>query len=543
MYTLRNHQQIIYDKIVENVKKGKKKILVLGATGFGKTILAYVISKNALNKGNRVLFTNHRIALAKQTYKKFSSLTPELLQGSNKLINKESNLIIATLQTLINEDIPEPKIIIIDECHYAYESNLVQSLFDKYPKAIFIGLSATPVDNKDFLLNGWDTILDDYQTKDLIDLGMLTPFEYFAPTSIDFSKVKIKGSDYDENSLTETIEKNNINKTVVENYQKLGENRKFIAFATNKEHCKQLKNEFDKTTIKTQIIDANTSDKKREQYISDLKENRLNGLISIEILTAGFDEPTVSCIILATKTMQWKKYIQCVGRGIRLIGNNIEESIENGKSNCYLLDFCSNIEYHGIPTDKKVFRFNKQISKVIDRQLKIDKLDSSIASVKISKEKEIHLKRIGSLLDLYDGKVYAKENDLQEDVNNFLKKTNFFWWRQNSGKANIQGRWVHFASKSGLPDNTVFYKDTSFYFGLELKLPKGYLTRHQKITLPEMIEKNVLFFICESVFDVYQAIEHIDKNIFEKDNFIMINKDIYKLPSWQKKYRNKLNLQ
>ena len=137
---------------------------------------------------------------------------------------------------------------------------------------------------------------------------------------------------------------------------------------------------------------------------------------------------------------------------------------------------------------------------------------------------------------------YNLESELQEDVNSYLKKTNFFWWRQNSGKAFMNGRWVHFASKSGLPDNSVFFRNSSFYFGLELKLKKGYLTNYQKETLPEMIENKILFFIIESVFDVYKAIEHVENNLFFENDFLMISNNIYNLPQNQLDYRNKLKL-
>mgnify|MGYP003642241667 FL=1 len=541
-FKLREPQIHTKDNMAKEVAKGNKKLLVMAATGFGKTILAYDIIKNATAKGNQVLFTSHRIQLAEQSFKKFKGLEPQYLQGDNKDVSKDYKCLVATLQTLSNVDISPPKIVIIDEVHYAYESNLVQSLFDRFPNAIFIGLSATPTDNKGYLLDGFDAIIDDYQTKDLIDLGWLVPFKCYSSLSIDLSNVKAKGNDYDERLLEETINKEDINKSIVNNYLDNGERRQFICFGVNKNHCTELEKEFGNRNIITKSITASTSTKQREIILQDYKEELIQGLISIEILTAGFDEPKVSCIIMATKTMQWKKYIQCLGRGIRLLGNTLEESISNGKSDCIVLDCCENIKEHGLPDERKVLRFGKKISKVIDRELNLDTDNETRKLKTITTEKQVFLKRIGSLLDLYDGKVYLKESDLQEDVNSFLKKTGYFWWRQNSGKAFMNGRWVHFASKSGLPDNTVFYKDTSFYFGMELKLPRGVLTKHQKETLPEMIRQNVLFFICQSVYDVYKCIEHIENNTsFTEDSFIVKN-SIYALNETQINYRRRLKL-
>lgn len=540
---LRPYQEDVYNKITSKLKNGDKRILVLGATGFGKTILAKYIAKSAIDRGNSVLFTNHRISLVDQTHDKFKDLEPNIIQGSNRVDNN-SLLTIASLQTLINVDIDEPKVIIVDECHYAYDSKLIQNLFIRFPDAIYIGLSATPLDNKGYLLEGFDSIIDDYQTYDLIKLGALTPFKCMAPFTIDTSGVRVIKNEYNNKDLEEVVNKDEIHQTVVANYNKHGEGRKFICFGVSKKHCIELRRAFLYDGIEVEVIDADTSEKDRKKYFEDLRSGKLRGLISIEILTAGFDEPSVSCVILAMKTKMWKKYIQCAGRGIRLLGNDIYESIGNGKKDCLLLDMCGNIAEHGMPDDKKEFKFKKKISKVIDKHLKIDDVTTKEASerVFISEEREVYLKRVGSVLDLYKDKVYTAESDLQADVNNFLIKSGLFWWRQNSGKMFKDGRWIHFASKSGLPDNTVFYKNTSIFFGIELKLKSGRLTKHQMETLPEMIDNNVLFFICESVYDVFMAIEHITSNIIIDDEFIALKKAVYDYPERELQLRAKLKL-
>jgi superfamily II DNA or RNA helicase len=541
---LRDYQEKIYNDIKIQLALGKRRILVSAPTGFGKTILAKKIALNANSKGNRVLFTTHRITLADQTLSKFKGMNSELLQGSNKIKNKDSNLIVATLQTLLNSEIKEPKIVIIDEIHYAYKGELIQSLFIKFPDAIFIGLSATPVDNNDNLLDGFDVILDDFQTEDLIKLGYLTPFKCYAPFSVDTSKVKITKNEFNNEELSNTVNKENINNSIVDEFIKIDKNRTFICFAVDLKHCEELKKSFYNQGIKTEIISSSTLKKNRYKYINQLRKKEIQGLISIEILTAGFDEPQVDCVIMATATMQWKKFVQCAGRGIRLLGQNIEESISNGKKDCLFLDFCGNIEKHGMPSERKVFKFGKKISRVIDQELGIDVNSENREEIinTISEEKKVYLKEISSVLDLYDGKVYLKESDLQDDVNTFLKRTNYYGWRQNSGKAFMQGRWIHFASKSGLPDNTVFYKNTSLFFGLELKLPSGRLTSHQKITLPEMTENKILFFIIESVYDVFKAIEHIESNIQFTENGFFISDKLYVLDELQIKRRNKLKI-
>jgi type I site-specific restriction-modification system R (restriction) subunit len=53
---------------------------------------------------------------------------------------------------LVDTEIETPDIVIFDEVHYGYENNLIQSVFKKFPNAIFIGLSATPIDDNGFIL-------------------------------------------------------------------------------------------------------------------------------------------------------------------------------------------------------------------------------------------------------------------------------------------------------------------------------------------------------------------------------------------------------
>ena len=301
MYTLRPYQQDILSKVRGHVAEGKKRILVFAATGAGKTIMAHDIIAGALRRQNRVLFTAHRIQLAEQSAEKFKNFDMGYVQGSSKDSSKP--LTVGTLQTIMNTDIVTPNVIIIDEVHYGFESNMIQSLFERFPDAIFIGLSATPVNERGFLLDGFEAIIDDYQTVDLIKAGALVPFDIMSTPVINTVGLRKTGENYDECELEKRVIKEDINRSVVENYMQHGCNKKFICFGVNKKHCKALKEEFGTQGYVTEVIDADTPKKRREKILSDFREGKIDGLISIEILTAGFDEPSIECVILATKAV------------------------------------------------------------------------------------------------------------------------------------------------------------------------------------------------------------------------------------------------
>lgn len=544
MFELRKPQVDILNKASIAIKSGHNRILIMGATGLGKTILAREMIDSSLKHGKKVLMTVHRINLVDQTFEKMKDFNPSICQGQDKRFDPSKPFQIATLQTLMNREIENPDLILIDEVHYGYNSKLVQQLFERFPKARVIGLSATPVNEQGYLLEDFDYIIDDYDTGRLIKLGWLVPFDCYTHITPDLSEVKMSGHDYQTESLSEVMNQPHLIKSVIDGYLKFGENKKFIVFAVNKQHCRDLKEAFDKENIPVEYVTADTPDTERKRIYSAHRNGIIKGLINIEILTTGYDDPSLMVGILAAPTKAWRKYIQACGRIIRLLGNSYEESVKNGKSKAILIDCAGALEEHDLPHVKKKLEFKAKISKVIDRQLNIDESEnaSDRKKIEIEPEKLLWLKKIGSLLDLYEGKEYRKESDLQSDVNNFLGKTGWLEWRQNSGKANIDGRWVNFTSKSGLPDCTLFYDESPIYIGIELKLPKGVLTPHQKKTLPEMIQKKALLFFAESVRDVYDIIQHVENNVKKLPQGMFIYNSIYQLDDRQKYFRNKFKL-
>jgi len=528
---LREHQQNVLKSIKKAVHERNRRILVSAPPGFGKTHLALEICRGAKQKSNKVLFTSHRIKLAEQTLEKFKELQPSILQGSNNTYTDNYSVLISTIQTIANREIVEPDIIIIDEVHYAYEGELIQGIFKRFPNAIYIGLSATPVDNQNYLLDGFDTIIDDYQMKELIDSGWLCDFEIYSPIAPDLSAVRVVAGDYVNNDLETVVNKYDINKSIVFNYKKYGEGRKFLCFAVNKNHAKELSNMFNSEGIMTDFITADTPEQKRNEVHENQDKGIIKGIINIDILTTGYDDPSISCIILSCPSKSWRKYIQTVCRGNRIF---------EGKKNCILIDCAGAVAEHGLPSQRRKFIFKPKISRVVQREIQVTDDKNKVI---VSEERQVFLRKIGKLLDLYEGKIYAKEAELMEDAKKFLSITDYFFYRQNSGVMYENGRWVHFTSKPGLPDWTVYYKETSIYFGLEMKLKKGRLTEKQRQTLPEMQQRGVLFFICESILHIFLAIEHIEKNIKDEGNIIFVNRDVYNMPDWQKEIRKKLKLE
>jgi superfamily II DNA or RNA helicase len=532
---LRDYQLQLESRVIEEARKGNRRILLMAPTGAGKTVIAKSLIDRTTAKGLRSLFTVPRINLIAQTAKRFDNCS--IIQGNDDRIDTTKLVQVATIQTLINRELDNVHLVIIDEVHYGYKGEMIQSLFSRFPNAIFIGMSATPVDANGNLLDGWDVIIDEIQTIDLINLSQLVTIEHYSCAKIDFTKVKVSNGDYVDSELEPIVIEPAALVNVLVNYKKYADGLKFIGFCVNKAHAMKLSELFNANGYRTAVVDADTPINIRMEHYANLKNNALDGLLSIEILTMGFDDGSIRVGLMCCPTKSWGKYIQCGGRIIRLDGSTYEESELNGKSKAIFLDFGNNIAEHGLITDRKKLIFKTKISRVLDRELN---LETSIENRKeLAPERVEFLRKIGSLLDLYEGKIYLKEDDLQTDVNNFLDKTSYFWWRQNSGKMFKDGRWINFASKSGLPDCTMFFNFSSIYVGIELKTKAGILTEHQKQTLPEMVQRGVLVFFAQSVYDVYLIIQHLENNVIKTDNGTMILNSVYDYPPKQREYFKK----
>jgi len=533
MFKLYPHQQKSKEKITAEIKKGHKKILLSASVSFGKTILVQDIAKGTIRKGRKLLFTTPRRALAEQTLEKFGDIKDEvsLFMAGSKSFDRKKAIQIGTLQSTTNRDLGDMDIIFIDEVHLFWNGKLVDNLLKRYPEAIVVGMTGTPINLNGYLLDGFDTYIDVCQLGKLIEMKFATPFDiYGGLINPKISQVKVTTGDYNIKELSQIMQpavKEVVNKWVI-----FGEDRKTICYGVDIEHAEKLKAEFNsRVGIPVFIIHSQMSKEDLEKNYRSFETTKKCILVNVNMFSVGNDVPDASCIILARPTKSLALFIQMSGRIARL---------HKDKKSALILDCGGCIEEHGRPDDHREFVFKPKFSKLIDKQLGIDDKKQDHKATVVDPEREEYFKRITKVVDLYKDKVYQKESELQKDVNTFLAKTNLFNYRQNSGQAYIEGRWVHFASKSGLPDCSNYLHST--YFGIELKMPQGRLTNHQKQTLPEMLQRKVLVFIAQSVWDVFLIVEHMYENVIKTDDGVLVKSSVYDYPEQQMKYLEKLKL-
>jgi superfamily II DNA or RNA helicase len=524
-YQLFRHQEVVKSSLRNELKK-HKKVLLMAHTGFGKTILSKNIIDSLISKGYSVLFTVPRIKLAIQTKEKFGY--GNLILG-NKTENNNSLCTIASLQSLYERKITNKfDYIFIDECHFAEGSKYQNYIFENYNHSTIIGLSATPIDQNGYLLQGYDSLVNAISMKYMIDNGYLTDVDvYTSKVQPDLSDVKIINGDYNNKEATEVLKENKILTNTVDEWVRLGSDLKTIVFASSIDHSEELKAEFIKRGYTANTVHSKMKENEIENVYSDFRHDKIQLLINVDMATFGFDEPSLRCMLFARAIKSLRLYKQMVGRGIRKFPN---------KETCLMIDCANVVADNGYPTDEIPIIKRPVVSKRIDNILKLER-DVKGEVVNQSVERIEYLSKISSLVDLYADKIYSKEQDLVDDCKKILKRAGYYIWRQNSGKANINGRWVHFTDKNGIPDITLIYK--SIYIGLELKLPKGRLTRYQKLTLPEFKAEKIHFFIIENVIDLFESLENIKENIIDTEKGVLIKNELFDLSEQQKKYHVK----
>jgi superfamily II DNA or RNA helicase len=233
-------------------------------------------------------------------------------------------------------------IIIIDEAH---RGNF-KKLFQYFPeKCLVVGATATPVasDRKDPLKNYYGSIVCPIQIPELVEQGYLVPAVTYS-AKIDRSMLRVKMGEYTDESMMDMFDKREVYDGVVNKYRQFANGRKAICFNVNIQHSQRMVTNFRHAGITAEHVDGTTPALIREQILADFKAGNFQVLCNVGIVTTGYDEPSVSCIIVNRVTKSTPLWLQMCGRGSRI-------HAASGKKNFVLLDMGENYKELGMWED------------------------------------------------------------------------------------------------------------------------------------------------------------------------------------------------
>lgn len=350
MFTFRDYQQAAVEDARSSFAVGHKRLLLVAPTGAGKTVIAAMFAKLAVEKGNRVLFLAHRRELVKQCEDKLLKFGVDNgVIMSGEFLQMDYEVQVASIDTLraraMKTDrmpLPPADVVIIDEAHRSLAPTYLR-LMEEYPKAAIIGLTATPVrgDGKG-LGHVYDDMIQCPSVAELTEMGFLVPARYFAPTIPDLTGVKVVRGDYDSRQLEEAMNKRRPVGDVIENWAKICPDRPTIVFASGVKHSIHLCDEFKKAGVRAVHVDGNMTALERDAAIEGLKNGTYQVVTNCMVLTEGFDMPELSCCVLVRPTKNIGLYLQMAGRVLRPTPD---------KKDTIIIDHSGNVYEHGFVED------------------------------------------------------------------------------------------------------------------------------------------------------------------------------------------------
>jgi DNA repair protein RadD len=343
---LRSYQDRAIDDLRSAYQSGAHAPLLVLPTGGGKTCIIAAISANAAARGRHVLILVHRRELIHQTSSKLAWVGLEHGIIAAGIPPSDHAVQIASVQTLARRLSRlgwQPTLIIIDEAHHATAGQWARIL-EHWPDAYRLGVTATPCRLDGCGLRGtFDTMVLGPSVADLIFTGYLSPARIYAPPVVaDLQGIRSRGGDYANDQAAAAMDRPTVTGDAIAHYQRLAAGQQAIAFCCNVNHAVSVCDAFKTAGISAELLLGNTPD--REQVVADFAAHRIRVLVTVDVVSEGFDVPAASCAILLRPTQSLGLYLQQVGRVLRPAP---------GKEHAVILDHVGNVNRHGFPDDPR----------------------------------------------------------------------------------------------------------------------------------------------------------------------------------------------
>lgn len=416
-YRPRYYQQIAVNRTVEAVAKGDNRILLVMATGTGKTYAAFQIAYRLWKSGakKRILFLADRNALIDQTRRNdFKHFKDKMTVVKNRMVDKSYEVYLSLYQGLSGSDEDRNiykqfsadffDLIIVDECHRgsAKEDSAWREILEYFSNATQIGLTATPKETKEVSnIEYFGEPIYTYSLRQGIDDGFLAPYrvikiglnidlEGWRPEAgkIDKDGKPVADDVYNRKDFDRTLvidERTNIVAEKVSEFLK-GYDRfaKTIVFCVDIDHAQRMRSALvncnaDLATANSKYVMQITGDNdegKREldNFINPEEAYPVIATTS-ELMTTGVDAQTCKVIVLDANIQSMTKFKQIIGRGTR-----IREDF--GKLSFTILDFRSatdlfaDKEFDGDPIRIKEVKQDDDLTNSVDEEE--DDIDTTV---------------------------------------------------------------------------------------------------------------------------------------------------------------------
>lgn len=338
-YTLQpNSMQVeVLQRIRAIREQGKKRALLISATGTGKTYASAFAMRDENQK--RVLFLIHREQIARKSMESYqnvfgSRVTYGILSGNKK--DLKADYLFATVQTLSKDEVLHQfernafDTIIVDEVHHAGAGSY-QKIIQYFSPKFLLGMTATPerTDGYDIYSLFDHNIAYEIRLQQALEENLLCPFHYFGITDLE-----IEGTIADDRQTEKTIRledfqyltsEQRVNYIIekAEYYGYSGDRVKGIIFVSRKEIGREISNQMNRRGKKTIFLSGENTQEEREKAVEALTRDdisasqQLDYILTVDIFNEGVDIPEINQVILLRPTQSPIIFVQQLGRGLR----------------------------------------------------------------------------------------------------------------------------------------------------------------------------------------------------------------------------------
>ncbi len=356
--TLRPYQHEALDAVERAHARGVRRQLVAMPTGTGKTV---VFSDLIRRRPGRALVLAHRDELIRQAADKYRLIDPTADVGIVKAEydEHEAQAVIASIQTLARPNrlariAPDFTTVVVDEAHHATADSYGRVL--EHVRAfeadgpLVLGVTATP--NRadgDALGDVFDEITYEAPLLGMIEAGYLADLRAIQiHVDADLDSVHVRRGDLVADELDDVLRRANAPGQVAAAYKEHAADRRGLVFTPSVRLAHETAAALNEVGIEAAAIDGTTDPDNRRAVLARLRTGWVQAVVNCNVLTEGFDEPSIECIVVARPTKSQGLYVQMVGRGTRR---------HPGKDDCLVLDLVGATTRHDLQTAATLFAF------------------------------------------------------------------------------------------------------------------------------------------------------------------------------------------